>query len=150
MGLIANLDGIRNRYKLCFVRKPWAFFTSIPLERQWGDRWEAAPYETYAGDPYRDFSDQILTLAYDGPLFTPDKGIDRIACSALDINTGNAPWLRTESYTGGPPLAIMAGATLETFVQTVGLAGGCVFAPLGWADLANGQCAVPQPPPRAA
>ncbi|MGG1947010.1 hypothetical protein AB1286_19705 [Trinickia sp. NRRL B-1857] len=150
MGLITNLEGVRDRYRLCFVRAPWAFFTNIPLERQWGDRWEAAPYQTYAGNPYCDFPDQILVLAYDGPLFTPNEGIDRIVCSALDVNTGKFPWLRTESYAGGPPLKIMAGSTLLSVVQTVELAGGHMFAPLGWADLADGQSAVPQPPPRAA
>ena len=137
MGLIANLDGARNRYRLCFVRTPWAYFTRLPLERQWGDRWECAPYQTYAGNPYDDELNQILTVAYDGLLFTPDKGIDGIVCSALDINVGHAPWLRTESYMGGPPLQIMAGATLESFVEMVELAGGHVFAPIGWADLGD-------------
>ncbi len=150
MELIANLCGVRDRYRLCFVRTPWAFFTRLPLERQWGDRWEIAPYQAYAGDPYDDSPDQILMLAYAGPLFTPDKGIDGIVCSALDVKVGKVPWLRTESYAGGPPLKVMAGATLETFVQTVELAGGSVFAPLGWADLGDSQCTASQPPPRAA
>lgn len=135
MGLIADLEGVRDRYKLCFVRAPWAFFTLLALDKQWGDRWEATPYQAYAGNPYDDEPDQILTVAYDGPLLTPDKGVDGTACSALEINLGHFPWLRTENYTGGPPLHIMAGTTLESFVEAVELAGGHVFAPLGWADL---------------
>jgi hypothetical protein len=50
----------------------------------------------------------------------------------LDINAGQTPWLRTESYAGGLPLHIMADVTLESFAISVELAGGCVYVPLGW------------------
>jgi hypothetical protein len=135
MGLISNLDGARHSYRLCYVRAPWAFFTRIPVDQQWGERWEAAPYRAYAGHPYRDHPGQILQVAYDGPLLTPDQGVDGVMCSVLDINLGHAPWLRLDGAEGEPPLHIMAGATLESFVEAVELAGGHVFAPLGWGDL---------------
>lgn len=37
---------------LCYVRSPWAYFTTRPLFEQWGDDWNDAPYEHNAGEPY--------------------------------------------------------------------------------------------------
>ena len=37
---------------LCYVDSPWAYFTTRPLEKQWGDDWNDAPYEHNAGTPY--------------------------------------------------------------------------------------------------
>jgi hypothetical protein len=139
MGLSANLGGVCSTYRLCFIRAPWAFFTRLPLDCQWGDRWEFAPHEGCAGDPYDDSPDQILKIAFDGPLVTPDAGRDGQARSVLEINRDNVPWLRTESSTGEPPLHIIAGTTLESFVQTVDLADGHVYAPLGWGILPVAQ-----------
>jgi hypothetical protein len=56
-------------------------------------------------------------------------------CSVNEINRGDAPWLRTQSLAGNAPIHIMAGVTLESFVEQVELAGGHVFAPLGWGAL---------------
>ncbi|SDH30883.1 hypothetical protein SAMN05216466_1091 [Paraburkholderia phenazinium] len=52
------------------------------------------------------------------------------ALSVFEINRDKVPSLRTESYTGEPPLHVAAGTTLESFVQVVDLAGGHVYAPL--------------------
>ncbi|MGF6300262.1 hypothetical protein OKW42_003592 [Paraburkholderia sp. WC7.3d] len=71
MGLTADLDGVRHAYGLCFVRAPWAYFTRVPLDQQWGDGWERVPYEQHAGVPYDDMPEQILTVAFDGPLYPP-------------------------------------------------------------------------------
>jgi hypothetical protein len=136
MTLTVNLDGVRDAYRLCFVRSPWAYFTRLPLDLQWGNRWELTPCDAHTGAPYNDRPDQILKVAFDGPLFTPDQGRDGRALSVLEINRGEAPWLRTENFFGGPPMHIPAGATLDTFLESVELAGGHVFAPLGWGDLA--------------
>lgn len=38
--------------RLCYIDGPWAFFTTQPLDQQWGDDWNDAPYEHNAGDPY--------------------------------------------------------------------------------------------------
>ncbi|RIV59173.1 hypothetical protein D2V84_31155 [Burkholderia pseudomallei] len=135
MTLKANLEGVRDTYRLCFVRNPWAYFTCLPLDRQCGDRWSEAPYELYAGTPYGDSPEQILRVAFDGPLLPPEAGRGGLTCSVVDINEGRAPWLRTESYFGGEPLAIAAGATLGAFVETVEKAGGTVFVPLTWGAL---------------
>ena len=40
MGLTTDLDDVRHVYGLCFVRAPWAYFTRLPLDQQWGDGWE--------------------------------------------------------------------------------------------------------------
>ncbi|WP_179709403.1 hypothetical protein [Paraburkholderia bryophila] len=135
MGMTANLDGVRHAYGLCFVRAPWAYFTRLPLDQQWGDGWERVPYEQHAGAPYTDSPEQILTVAFDGPLYTPDLGYDGKERSVNEINRGEIPWLRTQSFVSNAPIHIMAGATLESFVEEVELAGGHVFAPLGWGAL---------------
>ncbi|CAE6761350.1 hypothetical protein R75483_03573 [Paraburkholderia domus] len=85
--------------------------------------------------PYSDSPEQILTVAFDGPLYPPDLGYDGKERSANEINRGEMPWLRTQSFAGNAPIHIMAGITLESFVEQVELAGGRVFAPLGWGAL---------------
>ena len=39
-------------YKLCYIEKNFAYFTTQDLEKQWGDDWDDAPYEHNAGTPY--------------------------------------------------------------------------------------------------
>lgn len=96
--MIANPDGVRHAYGLCFVRAPWAYFTRLPLDQQWGDGWERVPYQQHAGPPYTDSPEQILTVAFDGPLYAPDLGYDGKERSANEINRGEMPWLRTQSF----------------------------------------------------
>lgn len=41
------------QYKLCYIDdSKGAYFTTQPLEEQWGDDWNDAPYEHNAGPPY--------------------------------------------------------------------------------------------------
>lgn len=49
MTLSVNLDPVGEDYRLCFVRMPWAFFTRVPLDCQWGDGWDKVPYHRHAG-----------------------------------------------------------------------------------------------------
>jgi hypothetical protein len=42
----------KNKPKLCFVRGNYAYFTTRPLEEQWGDDWSNHAYESNAGPPY--------------------------------------------------------------------------------------------------
>jgi hypothetical protein len=84
MGLTVDLNGVRDVYGLCFVRSPWAYFTRESLDQQWGDGWERSPYEEFAGDPYNDRADQILKLAFDGPLLTPDMSDTGKLLDSLD------------------------------------------------------------------
>jgi hypothetical protein len=37
---------------LCYIEGCWAYFTTQPLDKQWGDDWDDAPYEHNAGTPY--------------------------------------------------------------------------------------------------
>ncbi|MFL9934662.1 hypothetical protein P0D88_37205 [Paraburkholderia sp. RL18-103-BIB-C] len=148
MGLATDLDGVRHAYGLCFVRAPWAYFTRAPLDQQWGDGWERSPYERHAGLPYDDAPQQILTVAFDGPLLPPDAGYDGRERSVNEINRGEAPWLRTQDFVSNAPVRIAAGASLEKFVELVELAGGHVFAPLGWGALRL-EPSGPARPPRA-
>lgn len=135
MTLHVDLSGVQGRYRLCLVRENWAFFTRLALDSQWGDHWERAPYERHAGEPYAGEPDQILKLAFDGPLLRPEVGTHGAEYSVEEINDGRVPWLRTESYFGAKPLFIMAGITLDKFVESVELAGGTVYVPLDWDDL---------------
>ena len=66
-------------WNLCYVERNFAYFTSIPLELQWGDDWNDAPYEHNAGEPYGDHrptpgapraEHSILKVAFDGDLST--------------------------------------------------------------------------------
>lgn len=41
-----------DKYKLCHVERNFAYFTRLPLDEQWGDDWNDAPYEHNAGTPY--------------------------------------------------------------------------------------------------
>ncbi len=135
MELATDLEGARHAYGLCFVRAPWAYFTRMPLDQQWGNGWERAPYGQYAGLPYDDAEGQILTVTFDGPLFPPETGYDGRARSVNEINRGDTPWLRTQGCVTNAPVQIAAGVSLEQFVELVELAGGHVFAPLGWGAL---------------
>lgn len=148
MGLTADLDGVRHAYGLCFVRAPWAYFTRLPLDHQWGDGWERVPYERHAGLPYDDSSAQILTVAFDGPLYAPDRDNGKQR-SVMEINHGDTPWLRTQDFISNAPVQIMAGISLESFVEQVELAGGRVFAPLGWGALRLEPCARNEAVPQA-
>lgn len=40
------------KYKLCYVKDNFAYFTTRDLDKQWGDDWNDAPYEHNAGRPY--------------------------------------------------------------------------------------------------
>ncbi len=141
MTLRVDLDGVGNIYRLCFVRGPWAYFTRIGLDRQWGEGWDKASYQLHAHLPYGDSTDQILKVAFDGPLFPPEAGLNGHSLSVLELNAGASPWLRTESYFHGTQIHIMAGVTLLRFTELIELAGGTVFAPIGWGELP--EAAVP-------
>jgi hypothetical protein len=77
MALVSNLDGVRHAYTLCFVRTPWAFFTLQPLDRQWGDGWERAPYERHAGPPYDDAAQQITERHTVSARWVPPRSVAR-------------------------------------------------------------------------
>jgi hypothetical protein len=137
-------------YKLCYVDGHSAFFTSQDLKSQWGDDWEDAPYEHNAGEPYRpcwhredkqacdcdickrDWNEDgtpkwsIVVVMWYGPFETPCTNVTNSRYSVEGINAGLTPWLRTEQWKK-PPVAIMAGASFDDFVELIYQAGGKVY-----------------------
>ena len=121
MTLRVDLGGVGDNYRLCFVQGPWAYFTRIGLDHQWGDGWDKAPYQFHAHTPYDGSPDQILKVAFDGPLFPPEAGLNGHSLSVLAVNAGVSPWLRTESYFHGTQIHNMAGVTLLRFIELIEL-----------------------------
>lgn len=119
---------------LCYVREPWAFFTTRLLFEQWGDDWSDAPYEHNAGYPYT-FSAhdakqgtppwEIVRVAYDGDMETPaDLGM---SISVEEVNAGRVPWLQTSRRRSGLVVVIPAGTAMDRFCELVRAAGGSVY-----------------------
>jgi hypothetical protein len=144
---------------LCYATPGWAFFTTQPLDKQWGDDWNDVPYEHNAGDPYAWREDngkpwQILKVRWAGPYLLPCDGHSNSPWSVQAINRGEVPWLRAQIH--GTVKAIYAGTTLEVFKKTVEAAGGqCVlnwgasteteaagklYPPLQWDDETDPVC----------
>jgi len=111
-------------YKLCYIADGFAYFTNIPLEEQWGDDWDDAPYEYNAGSPYYDGNpDQIKILAFIGDFKLPCTGHVNSSYSVKDINKGIIPWLRTWDNRD----MLYAGAAIGEFIDFVKRNGGRVF-----------------------
>jgi hypothetical protein len=126
-----------SKFKLCYVDDNFAWFTTAPLDKQWGDDWNDAPYEHNAGAPYewaehRDMPEYKLTkLAfYHEYAETP---ADIAGCnsrySVQAINSGAIAWLAINRY-GKDVRAIHAGCTPEEFTNIIKETGGEVFAPV--------------------
>jgi len=111
------------------VSAPWAYFTTQPLEKQWGDDWNDAPYEHNAGTPYGPYKEgeswEIIRVAFDGPFEAPCDGVSNSAYSVEAINRGAVAWLY-DRY-GDSGIAIPAGTTLTVFKDLVRKARGQVF-----------------------
>jgi len=120
---------------LCYVRGQWAYFTTQPLEKQWGDDWDDAPYEHNAGEPYEDWQQKasprwrIYKAAWDGGFDEPCEGKLNSEWSVQDINRGAVPWLRTSRYSSGPKVCVLAGVGLDEFMRLVKDGGGRVYLP---------------------
>lgn len=140
-------------YRLCYVDRQWAYFTTQPLEEQWGDDWDDAPYEHNAGEPYlpsesfsrynretkqfepgTDYVDglppwDIRKAAYEAALETPaELANGNSAYSVEMINAGAVAWLAPDRWSakaGAKP--IMAGTTLPEFRRLVREGGGKVY-----------------------
>jgi hypothetical protein len=114
---------------LCYVSGSWAYFTTQPLEKQWGDDWNDAPYEHNAGRPYewRDYNGEprweIVDVVFEGDFKEACEGHLNSPFSVEDINAGKCPWLR--AWDGS--LAIMAGTPVSQFKRLVKDSGGRVF-----------------------
>jgi hypothetical protein len=123
---------------LCYIDDCWAYFTTRSLDLQTGDDWDDAPYEHNAGDPYtystynQERGDQpweIIRVAIWTNLETPASlaysGNSRYSVDM--INAKLTPWLRTDQYYKGTPVAIFAGIPLSEFVKAIEDFGGRVY-----------------------
>jgi hypothetical protein len=85
-------------FRLCYVDGAFAYFTTQKLSEQWGDDWNDAPYEHNAGEPYewregdKEPKWEILKVAFEGSLRTPDSGVENSRYSVQDINKGQIAW----------------------------------------------------------
>lgn len=138
-----------SEFVLCYIDAPWAYFTTQPLEDQWGDDWDDAPYEHNAGAPYDpprpDLPAEeranlfphawlpdgtprwrIKRVAFDGDFITPSYEYLNSPWSVQRINRGEIAWLRPAPWSDHA-VVIYAGTTLSDFIGAVQRAGGRVY-----------------------
>jgi hypothetical protein len=127
-----------NEPVLCYVHDGWAYFTTQPLDKQWGDDWNDAPYGHNAGEPY-EFHEydtkrgkspwKITKLAFCVDMETPCDGQCNSPYSVEAINRGDVAWLRPSRYgsAGKEAKPIHAGVTTSEFCRLIRLAGGKVY-----------------------
>lgn len=117
--------------RLCYIKSGWAYFTTQPLNKQWGDDWDDAPYEYNAGPPY-DYRAgnstlprwKVFRISFEGPFITPDIGYNNSPWSVRDINAGAVAWLR---FRGKESEQIFAGTSYEEFRAWVLSREGKIF-----------------------
>jgi hypothetical protein len=125
---------------LCYVSHGDAYFTTAPLDEQWGDDWDDAPYEHNAEPPYDRDGRSVTLVKFDpGRLGEPHEKYGNSPWSVEQINRRVTPWLSTDHdwMSGiGEPIHVWAGADFATFRTEIERAGGVVFVPL---PAASGQ-----------
>lgn len=129
------MEHVNKEPVLCYVDKPWAYFTTRALERQEGDDWDDVPYEHNAEPPYeyrgmpREEPWEIVKVAWDGPYDTPADLYGLNSPWSVDaINEGCIAWLIPQSWNDNPGAKpIPAGTTLREFVRMMEEAGGTVY-----------------------
>jgi hypothetical protein len=113
---------------LCYVDRNKLFFTTLPLEEQWGDNWDEEPYETKSSYPYNEKdalgNDTISQYA----MIIPERLVRKvtIVCpcdewkqspyTVEEINEGYEPWIKLffDKDIKDPFLIeLNAGATIE-------------------------------------
>lgn len=107
---------------LCMIDDCFAYFTTQPLSKQWGDDWDDAPYDCNAGLPYEGDGWKIVTVAWDGPFMLP-KLFATQHYSVENINKKHVPWLK--SYRS--PTLILAGTPLSRFKKLIRKDGGTIY-----------------------
>lgn len=113
---------------LCYVENNFAYFTYQPLEEQWGDDWDDAPYEHNAETPYNEPSSLLCeVLAFTSSLDAPNAYVLNSPYSVKDINAKITPWLSDRAYNPRNPTEIYAGTPLSEFKRLVRAAGGEIF-----------------------
>lgn len=126
-----------SKFKLCYVEDGFAWFTTAPLDKQWGDDWNDVPYEHNASPPYEWREErgepkyELMKLAYDhGYAETPsDIAGFNSHYSVQAINSGAVAWLVINRY-GKDIKAIHAGCSLDEFIEIIKSTGGVVYRPV--------------------
>lgn len=117
---LKQIDNIE-QYKLCYVEHNVAWFTKLPLEEQWGDDWDDAPYEYNAGWPYD--AENLIKLCYFCPDLEEPKDITcNCPYSVKAINSGAVAWLSDRDK-----VSINAGCSIMDFISLVKKANGQVY-----------------------
>jgi len=118
---------------LCYVESSWAYFTTQPLDKQWGDDWNDSPYEHNAGEPYTFDEDdgkepwEIIKVAWDGEFDMPCTDVHNSTWSVERINAGGIAWLQTNKWRSGDVVVIPAGTTIDDFCALIAKGGGNVY-----------------------
>jgi hypothetical protein len=121
---------------LCYIENSKAYFTTCPIEHQWGDDWNDAPYEHNAGTPYlwhehdlkRGLPEyRIETVYFEVDMDTPCSNVINSPFSVEAINRGDIAWLRPSAYSASAKKSIHAGVTLNEFKQIIRENGGDVW-----------------------
>ena len=119
-------------YRICYVSRPRVYFTSAPLDKQWGDDWNDAPYQHNAGQPYVMEGHKVFSVEIGGEYITPEdmQGI----YSAEQINSGIVPWLTNSNKYGPffrrPVTHVFAGATWAQFLAACRVAKWTIARPI--------------------
>jgi len=103
-----------DNYKLCYVDDyNTAYFTNVPLSKQWGDDWDDAPYEHNAGLPYD--PENIVTITFSNmvPYTRPMHEV-----SVQTINEGLTFWLHHDAGNGTTSY-VRAGVTADEFISFI-------------------------------
>lgn len=132
------------KFRLCYVDR-FAWFTSVPLEHQWGDDWDDIPYEHNAGIPYDTHYDSpfvkggtdrkrvehpLVKVAWSSEHELPCDNQINSCWSVQKINSGNVAWFLQSRYSENDALRpIQAGTSLEDFVRIIKEGGGEVYLP---------------------
>lgn len=130
--LESSITEIEDNAKLCYVEGSWAYFTTRPLNKQWGDDWNDAPYEHNAGRPYVDQDEpgEVFKVAFESRHEMPGHQNLNSPWSVQQINAGCVAWLVPCSWDirAHPEVRpIPAGTTLREFRNLIWQAGGSVY-----------------------
>ena len=113
----------------------YAYFTPIPLDKQWGDDWDDYPYEHNAEIPYDDYYDEnrerveveIVKVPFyvdSWKVYFPSEwghGGNSPFC-VRDINAGAVAWIfypGDEYKSNNGSVAIHAGCSPEEFIEKI-------------------------------
>lgn len=119
--------------RLCYVEDgSWAWFTTQPIESQWGSSWETQPFEYDSGAPFEWMPNSntvpysLTVIGFKADLFTPPFFAPSIKVSVQEINAKAMPWLRSGPWNNAQ-IEVWAGATITEFLDAITAIGGQAF-----------------------